>query len=860
MSRRDDDLDREIRQHLELEAEERAAEGLSPDEARRSARRAFGNIVTTREDARAVWLPLWLQQLAQDLRYAVRISVRTPAFTLGAVLVFALGLGASTMVFGALNAVVLAPMPFPQPDQLVRLDQVNASRSVDRFSVSLPLLRDWQTRAHAFTAVAAERAGTVTVTGVGDPRHMDAVFVTHNLYRTLGVTPAMGRSFTADDDTPTAGPVVMLSHSFWQRAFAADPLGLNRPLVVDGRAHTIVGVAPPNTLRTGEHVLLPLVPYTEDRRGHADLDVYARLKSGTSITQASTDMAEVARQLALEYPEAHQGWSVRVSPLAGAVLGAETPRLLYLLLAAVGALLLVACANLSTLLLVRASTRTREMAVRAAVGGGRSRIIRQLLTESVVLAVVGGTLGVALSFIGIRLLRTSLLADLPRAAEIAVDMRVLVFALVASTVTGILSGLTPARQMSRLDVIAGLRDGSRTVAGGRATSRNALVVAQLALSVVLLAAAGLTIRTLDRLQNVALGFAPERILTVRVAPRERPEAFVTALLDRVRALPGVYTAGAVSSAPMSPGNFSLHVFPVGEAQLAPTESVQADWRIVSDGYFRAMGTPLLAGRDFTTRDDEDAPKVIVVNQTLARVIWGDRDPIGRQVDLGGGGGDPATVVGLVGDMRHHDPGVPASPSYYVPAAGGVWGAMTFVVRATPDVRGVSGANDASTLVPRIRDAVAGLDTSLPVFDVALLESLVAKQVAPQRLTAGVMASFGALALVLAALGIYGVMAFTTRQRMREAAIRLALGDTRWGVIRPFVREGARLVTVGVIAGLLVAWSLTQLLRSQLVDLIPAEPWPLAAAAATLGVVAMIACVLPAWRVATVNPNEALRGE
>jgi putative ABC transport system permease protein len=773
------------------------------------------------------------------------------------VLVFALGLGASTIVFGALNAVVLAPMPFPQPDQLVRLDQVNVSRSVERFSVSLPLLRDWQARAQSFTGVAAERSGAVTVTGLGDPRRVDAVFMTHNLYPTLGVTPAIGRSFTAEDDTATAGPVVMVSHSLWQRAFGADPLVLNRPLIIDGRAHTIVGVAAPNTLRTDEHVLLPLVPYTEDRRGHADLDVYARLTPGTSVAQASTEMAEIARQLEQEHPDVHQGWSVNVTPLAGAVLGGETPRVLYLLFAAVGALLLVACANLSTLLLVRASTRTREMAVRAAVGGGRSRIIRQLLTESVLLAVVGGALGVALSFAGIRLLRTSLLADLPRAAEISVDLRVLLFALVASTVTGILSGLTPARQMSRLDVVAGLRDGSRTVAGGANASRNALVVAQLALSVVLLTAAGLTIRTLDRLHNTELGFSPDRILTVRVAPRERPEAFVTALLERVRALPGVAMAGAVNSAPMSPGNLSLHVFPVGEARLAPTDSIQADWRIVSDGYFGAMGTPLLAGRDFTPRDDEDAPKVIVINQTLARMMWGDRDPIGRQVDLGGGGGDPATVVGLVGDMRQHNPAVPAAPSYYVPAAGGVWGAMTFAIRATS---GVPGMEDVTTLVPRIRAAVAGLDGSLPVFDVVALEATVAKRIAPQRLTATVLATFGALALALAALGIYGVMAFTTRQRMREAAIRLALGGTRLGVMSPFIREGARLVTAGVIAGLLAAWALTRLMGSQLADLNPADPWTMAAAASTLAIVAMLACYLPARRVSKVNPIDALRAD
>ncbi len=854
MSRRDDDLDREIRQHLELEAEERAADGLSDEAARLAARRAFGNIAMTREDARAVWLPLWLQHIAQDVRYAVRTSVRTRAFTLGAVLMFALGLGASTTIFGALHAVVLAPMPFPNPEQLVRLDQVNVSRSVQRFSVSLPLLRDWQARAQSFTDITAERAGAVTVTGLGDPVRMDAVFASHNLFTTLGVQPIMGRTFAESDDAPAAGPVVMVSHSLWQRALGGDPLVLQRSLVVDGRAHAIVGVAPPNGLRPADHVLLPLVPHTENRRGHSDLDVYARLKRGTSMSQASTEMTTIAQQLEREYPEVHEGWGVSVTPLAGAVVGADAPRLLYLLFAAVGVLLLVGCANLSTLLLVRASSRTREMAIRTAVGGGRGRLVRQLLTESLVLAVVGGAFGITLSFILMRLTRTTLLADLPRAGEIVVDGWVLLFALSAATVTGVLSGLAPARQMSRLDVIRGLRDGSRTVTGGANVSRNTLVVAQLALSVVLLTAAGLTIRALDRVSSTDLGFAAERILTVRVAPRERPEAFVTALLERVRALPGVSMAGAVNSAPMSPGNLSLHVYPVGEARIQPTESIQADWRIVSDGYFGAMHTPVLAGRDFTTRDDEDAPKVIVMNQTLARLLWGDEDPIGRQVDLGGGGGEPATVVGVVGDMRHHNPSIPPSPTYYVPAAGGVWGAMTFTVGVAADVE------DASTLVPRIRAEVSALDGTLPLFDVVTLESLVAKQVAPQRLAATVLTAFGVLALVLAVLGIYGVMAFTARQRMRDAAIRLALGASPWAVIRPFLREGGLLVSGGLGAGLLAAWSLTQLVGSRIANVNSADPVTLTAATVTLGVAAMLACYLPARGASKVNPITALRGE
>ena len=850
-ARRDDDLQREIGQHLELEAEERSAEGLSKEDARRAAALAFGNVRGVREDARAVWSPLWLQQAGQDLRYALRVARRTPAFTIGSILVLAIGISASTTIFGALKAVVLAPMPFAQPQQLVRLAQTNQERGVESFSTSLPLYRDWQTRSGSFSAIAAERAGAVTLQGLADPRHLDAKWVTHNMFSLLGLTPALGRAFQEEDDVPGAGRVVMLSHSFWRRAFGADPAVLNRTLTIDGRAFTIVGVAPPDALNTDDHVLLPVVPFTEDRRGYSDLDVYARLKPGVSIDQASSEMAGIAAQLGREHPDHHRGWGVSVVPLAESVVGSGTRRVLYLLLAAVGVLFLVTCANLSSLFLVRASARTREIAIRAAIGGGRARIIRQLLTESLLLAGAGGALGVVLSFSGMRLWRSTMAADIPRAGEVAVDLWVLVFACAVSAAAGVLAGLAPARQMARLDVTKGLREGSRSVAPSGNWARNGLVVGQLALSVVLLAGAGLTIRTLSHLSRVDVGFTPSQVLTARLAPRDRPEAFFTDLLARVRAIPEVAMAGATSHVPMAPGNLSLHVFPVGEARIAATESVQSDWRIVTDGYFGAMEAPILAGRDFSTRDDDNAPKVIIVNQTLARMVWGDRDPVGRQLDLGGGGGTPATVVGLVRDMRHHNPAVVPSPTYYVPAAAGVWGAMTLVIRTDAD---------AATLMPRIRAQVAALDPALPLFDINTMEALMRQTLAPQRLVAGVLTGFGAVALLLAVLGIYGVMAYSTRQRARESAIRLALGATRRNVIWSLVREGGGLVAVGAVLGLAGAIPLTRLMGGVLADVSPGDPLTFAAAVSVLLVAALTACYLPAHRTSLINPIETLRGD
>jgi putative ABC transport system permease protein len=850
-SQRDDDLQREIKLHLELEAEERKADGLSKEDARRAASLAFGNVNAVREDARAVWFPLWLQQAAQDLRYAQRMARRTPAFTFGAILVLAIGISASTTIFGALKAVVLEPMPFAQPEQLVRLAQTNQARGVKAFSTSLPLYRDWQARSGSFSDMAAERGGSVTVQGLGDPRHLDGKWITHNMFSLLGTTPALGRTFQKEDDVPGAGRVVMLSHGFWRRAFGADAGVLDRTLTIDGRAYTIIGVAPPDALNTTDHVLLPAVPFTEDRRGYSDLDVYARLKPNVSIDQASTEMAGIAAQIGLEHPEDHRGWGVSVVPLAESVVGPATPRVLYLLLAAVGVLLLITCANLSSLFLVRASARTREIAIRAAIGGGRGRILRQLLTESLLLAFAGGALGVVLSFSGTRLWRTAMAGDMPRAGEITVDIWVLAFAFVVSAATGVLAGLAPARQMARLDVTKGLREGARSVTASGNWARNALVVGQLALSVVLLAAAGLTIRTLSHLSRVDPGFTPSQVLTARLAPRDRPEAFFADLLARVRAIPGVAMAGAASHVPMAPGNLSLHVFPVGEAQIAATESVQADWRIVTDGYFGAMEAPVVAGRDFTTRDDDNAPKVIIVNQTLARLVWGDRDPVGRQLDLGGGGGTPATVVGLVRDMRHHNPAVVPAATYYVSAAAGVWGAMTLVIRT--DV-------DAATLMPRIRAQVAALDPALPVYDINTMDALMRQKLAPQRLVAGVLTGFGALALLLAVLGIYGVMSYSTRQRARESAIRLALGATRWNVIWPLVREGGALVGAGAAIGLAGAIPLTRLMGGVLTDVSPGDPLTFTAAVGVLAVAALLACYLPAHRTARISPIETLRAD
>jgi putative ABC transport system permease protein len=856
-SDRDRDLQREIALHLELEIEDRLADGHSPDEARQAAHRALGNVGRIREEARAVWIAVWLQDALQDLRYAARVFVRTPMFTLGAALILALGIGASTAIFGAVNAVLLAPLPYDAPDRLVQLWLANPSRNVDRMSVSLPLYRGWREQARSWTDLAAVKYGSVTIHPAGDPERASAQFVTANTFALLGRRPIHGRGFLPDEDIRNGAKVVVLSERLWQRLFDGNPAAVGQSHVIDGVAHTIVGVMSHSTLADMEPQLwLPLAGNTEDRYGFSELDVIGRLRPGVTYEQAAAEMAAVsdrlaAARLAAAPGEDLAGWSVRLQPLTDVVVGGPLRQRLYLLLVAVGVLLLIACANLSSLQLVRAAARSRELAIRAAIGGGRLRITRQLLTESLLLATVGGLAGLAVAYGLMSLFRTTAMVDVPRAAQIGLDPRVLLFAVGATTVSGVLAGLAPARQLSRLDIQRGLHERTPVGSASARRSRNVLVVGQLALSIVLLAASGLMLRTLHHLNAVDLGFAPARVLTAQVAPRANAETFFATLIERVRGLPGVVGTGATSNAPMSTGNTSLHVFPVGEALIAPTESVQCDWRSISQGYFAAMQTPILAGRDFTPRDDGKAPKVVLVNESLARAMWGDASPLGRHLDLGGGGGEPATVIGLVRDARVHNPADLARPAYYVSAYRGVWGPMTLVVRTTAA---------ADTLLPLVRAEVRALDPSLPVFGIQTMEDAVSRQLAPQRLVAGLLGGFAVLALALAVAGVYGVMAYATSQRTQEVGIRLALGAPRRAVLAALVREGVLLIAVGAALGVLLAVPVTRLMRGLLSAVDPGDPLTFVVTIGVLAVAALTACYLPALRAARVDPVTALSGK
>jgi predicted permease len=851
-SDRDRDLAREMRAHLELEAAEREADGAPPAEARRAAHRAFGNAALVGEDARAVWTPLWAQQAAADARYAWRLARRAPWFTLGAVAIVALGIGASTAIFSALRGVVLAPLPFERPDELVRVSQTNLARGVADFSVSLPLYRDWQARSTSWRAMGATRTGSVTVLGLGTPQQLDARYVTASLLPVLGVRVALGRGITTDDDRVGAGLVAVISTGLWREAFGASPGAVGRTLMVDGRAHTIVGVAPAGVPLAGDaDLLLPLVPFEEDRRNFSNLDVIARLAPGVTLARARAEMAALEATLAAESSDGDTGWGVRLVPVHDALLGPTTPRTLYLLVAAAAILLIVACANLSGLLLVRGSARGREMAIRAALGGGRGRIARQLGVESAWIAGLGGLAGVGLAAGGAALLQRTIMAELPGAARIGVDGWVLFFACAASALAAAIAGVAPILQVMRTDIERGLREGAPAAARGGHALRRVLIAGQLALAVVLLAGAGLTMRTLAHLTTIDLGFRPDRVLTLQVAPGASPETLVARLVDRLRRLPDIEAVGATSGAPMaSTGNTSLNLYAVGPAAIPASEFVQADWRVVSDGYFAAMGIPLVAGRDISSRDTASSQKVIVVNQALARVMWGDADPIGRQVDLGGGGGVPAVVVGVVRDVRLHTPAIPAAPTYYVPLGRGLYSPATLVIRTRAA---------AERVVPLVRTELDALDPALPVFDVRTMAARLDAQLAPQRTLAGLLAAFAVAATVLGAIGLYGVVSYATAQRTREVALRLALGATRAQVIRPLVREGVLLIAVGTGVGVALVVPLGRAMESTLTDISPLDPFALSAAVLVLAAASWVACAIPAWRASRTNPAIVLRG-
>jgi putative ABC transport system permease protein len=846
--------------------------GCAPAEAEAAARREItdwdrlaGDI--TRSDAPRERLPLdareaWPARLggqwASDVLHGLRLLFRSPGFTTAVLLTLALGIGANTAVFTILNAVLLRPLPYEEPERLVRIWESNPGRGWPQFSVSQPNFLDWREQSgDVFTTLAASTSRPQNLSGSdGEAERLPGLAVTHDFFRLLGVRPILGRDFLAEEDLPRHGrAVVVLSRALWQRRFGGDPAILGKTIPLDDVPHTVVGVVPDFNWRPYE-VFVPLNPDPQENRSDHRLAVYGRLKPGVGVEQARAALTGVAERLARAYPDSNEGWTVTLNTFFDWTVPPESRRALYLLLGSVGLVLLIACANVAGLLLARATGRRREIAIRAALGAGRGRLIRQLLAEALLLAALGGALGALGAYWGVQALAVMADTALPRADEISVDATVLLFALGLSLATGLLFGLAPALQATRIDFHHTLKEGERG-GHGRQRARSALVIGEVALSLVLLVGVGLLLRSLVSLLHVEPGFDARNVAAARLnLPASRyptskeAAAFQERLLERLRGLPGVEGVAVTSGLPMDGNNTAMEIYAEDAPPTADGTAPAASWRLVSPGYFRTMGIPL-RGRDLRDDDltDQGDLRGAVISETLARRLWPDQDPIGRRFHPFGPKNAPVTVVGVAGDVRlvsleDSPPG--AAYFKYI-----MWNPMQIAARIQGDPR---------SFAPLLRAAVQAIDAGVPVTSLGTMEDLAASSTAARRFTITLLAVFAGTAVLLSGVGLFGLLAFLVAQRTHDIGIRLALGARRQDILRLVVGRAMLLTSIGIGAGIAGSLALAGWIRSMLYGVGARDPITLAATMVLLVVVALLACWIPARRALRVDPIVALRFE
>lgn len=813
-----------------------------------------------------------METIWQDIRYALRMLLKAPSFSIIATIALALGIGANTAIFSVVNAVLLRPLPFPNSEQLMMVWETDKTRGMARGSASYLNFADWRDQNRVFEHMAAFHNNDFILTGRGESSRLQGAVVSADLFPLLGIAPMIGRGFLPDEDKPgDTGRVVILSQELFQKRFNSNLGVLNQPMVLDGKNYTIVGVMPrafqfpiqnePVELwttfavdREGKE------PITEERGAHY-LQVIARLKPGVAKEQAQAEMTSISARLEQQYLDKNLHKGTRIEPALEALVGDVRPALL-ILLGAVACVLLIACANVANLLLARAMTRHKEMAIRSALGASRLRVVRQLLTESIILSLAGGALGLILAVWWSDLLVALGKEEIPRALQVGLDWRVLGFTLVVSILTGVIFGLAPALHSSKTELTETLKEGGRGSGEGarRNRVRGVLLVTELAIAVVLLVGAGLLIQSLWRLRQVSPGFNPQNVLTFTVGipevkyPTAKQAQFYQDLVARLESLPGVRSASTVIPLPLSGDAFMLS-FETEGRPVAKGDRPAADFFAISAGYFKTMGISLLKGRVFTDRDDKEAPGVIIVNQAFARKFFPDEDPIGKHIKpaISTDESQPALreIVGVVADVKNRNLSSAWRPGFFVPQAQIPFNQMTVLIKTD---------NDPHNLITAAQNEVTSMDRELPVFNLKTMDDYLAASVAAPRFNTMLLGIFAAVALVLTIVGLYGVMSYSVAQRRNEIGLRMALGAQTRDVLRLIVSQGFKLVILGLAIGLAGAFALMRVMASLLFGVTTKDPLTFAVVAVLLGFTTLIACYIPARRAARIDPMEALRYE